>query len=88
MAYKFPASVASSSIRNIYTEVSRSGRITYVAEIIPVILQGSKISKTTLHNYTFIHNLKLNIGDEVVIKKAGDVIPQIVQAIKLNNSDS
>ncbi|CAG8614221.1 8823_t:CDS:10 [Ambispora leptoticha] len=58
IAYKFPASVASSSIRDIYTEVSRNGRITYVAEIIP-----------------------LNIGDEVVIKKAGDVIPQIVQVV-------
>ena len=88
MAYKFPASVASSSVKNIYVEVSRSGRITYVAEIEPTILQGSKISKVTIHNYAFIHNLKLNIGDEVVIKKAGDVIPQIVQVIKLNNSDS
>jgi len=88
MAYKFPASVASSQVKSIYTEVSRSGRITYVAEIVPVILQGSKISKTTLHNYAFIHNLKLNIGDEVVIKKAGDVIPQITQVIKLNDNDS
>src|SRR2546423_14117070 len=88
MAYKFPASVASSSVKNIDVEVSRSGRITYVAEIIPIILQGSKISKSTLHNYAFIHNLKLNIGDEVVIKKAGDVIPQITQIIKLNNRDS
>ena len=88
MAYKFPASVASSPITNIYVEVSRSGRITYVAEITPVILQGSKISKVTLHNYSFIANLKLNISDEVVIKKAGDVIPQIIQVIKLNNKES
>ncbi|CAI2195734.1 14412_t:CDS:2, partial [Funneliformis geosporum] len=80
-AYKFPASVTSSLVKKIYVEVSRSGRITYVAEIIPVILQGSKITKTTLHNYTFIHNLKLNIGDEVIIKKAGDVIPQITQTV-------
>ena len=87
MAYKFPASVASSPIKNIYVEVSRSGRITYVAEIIPVILQGSKISKVTLHNYAFIDNLKLNIGDEVVIKKAGDVIPQIIQIIKLKENN-
>jgi DNA ligase (NAD+) len=86
MAYKFPASVASSQVKNIYVEVSRSGRITYVAELEPVILQGSKIGKVTLHNYTFIDNLKLNIGDEVVIKKAGDVIPQIVKIIKLNKN--
>ncbi|CAG8440145.1 11516_t:CDS:2 [Ambispora leptoticha] len=52
------------------TKVSRNGRITYVAEIEPVTLQGSKINKVTLHNYSFIRNLKLNIGDETVIKKA------------------
>lgn len=88
VAYKFPASVASSPIKNIYVEVSRSGRITYVAETTPVILQGSKISKVTLHNYAFIRSLRLNIGDEAVIKKAGDVIPQIIQVIKLNSNDS
>lgn len=85
MAYKFPASIITSQIKNIDTEVSRSGRITYVAEIIPVLLGGSKISKATLHNYAFIRNLSLNIGDEVVIKKAGDVIPQVSQVIKLTN---
>src|SRR3954453_20768728 len=88
MAYKFPASVASSQIKNIYVEVSRNGRITYVAVIEPTILQGSTISNVTLHNYAFIRNLNLNIGDEIVIKKAGDVIPQIAQVIKLNSSDS
>ncbi|WNE40035.1 MAG: DNA ligase [Mycoplasmataceae bacterium] len=88
IAYKFAASITSSKVKNIYVEVSRNGRITYVAEIEPVILQGSKISKVTLHNYAFIRNLKLNINDEVVIKKAGDVIPQITQVIKLKNSDN
>ena len=88
MAYKFLAVVATSQIKHICTEVSRNGRITYVAEIEPVILYGSNLSKVTLHNYAFIDNLKLNIGDEVVIKKAGDVIPQIIQVIKLNNNDS
>jgi DNA ligase (NAD+) len=68
-------------------EVSRNGRITYVAEVEPVILQGSKISKVTLHNYAFIQNMKLNIGDEVGIKKAGDVIPQVTQVIKLQDSN-
>ena len=76
-----------SQIEKIYVEVSRSGRITYVAEIKPVTLQGSKISKVTLHNYSFIRNLKLNIGDKVVIKKAGDVIPQIIQIIKLKENN-
>jgi DNA ligase (NAD+) len=83
MAYKFPSPLAISQVKNIYVEVSRSGRITYVLEVEPVNLQGSRINKATLHNYAFIRNLKLNIGDEVVIRKAGDVIPQIIQVIKL-----
>jgi len=88
IAYKFPPSIATSQIKNIYMEVSRNGRITYVAEIEPVTLQGSKISKVTLHNYSFISNLKLNIGDQIIIKKAGDVIPQIIQIIKLKENNS
>ena len=87
IAYKFLALSTTSQIEKIYVEVSRSGRITYVAEIKPVTLQGSKISKVTLHNYSFIRNLKLNIGDKVVIKKAGDVIPQIIQIIKLKENN-
>jgi len=78
--------VANSQIKDIYTEVSRSGRITYVAEINPVVLQGSNLNKVTLHNYAFIHNLKLSIGNEIVIKRAGDVIPQIIQKIPSNSN--
>ena len=78
--------MANSQIKDIYTEVSRSGRITYVAEINPVVLQGSNLNKVTLHNYAFIHNLKLNIGDKIVLKKAGDVIPQIIQKIQSDNN--
>ena len=51
-------------------------------------MQGSKINKVTLHNYAFVRNLKLDIGDEIVIKKAGDLIPQITQVIKLSDGDS
>ncbi|KLL01564.1 MAG: NAD-dependent DNA ligase LigA [Mycoplasmataceae bacterium RC_NB112A] len=82
IAYKFLAQLATSQVKNIQVEVSRSGRITYVAVVEPVLLLGSKVSKVTLHNYAFIRSLKLNIGDQVVIKKAGDVIPQIIQIIK------
>ena len=85
MAYKFPASVATSQVKDIVLEVSRSGRITYVAVVEPVFLLGSQVSKVTLHNYAFIRNLKLGIGDRIVIKKAGDVIPQITQIIKKDN---
>ena len=78
--------MATSQVKNIYVEVSRNGRITYVAEINPVLLQGSKINRVTLHNYAFIRNLSLNIGDEVMMKKAGEVIPQIVKISKLTSN--
>ncbi|CAG8645593.1 29985_t:CDS:2, partial [Racocetra persica] len=60
-----------------YEKLGQTSR--FPPEITPVILQGSKIGKVTLHNYAFIANLNLNIGDEVIIKKAGDVIPQITK---------
>jgi DNA ligase (NAD+) len=82
LAYKFPASIALSQIKDIQIEITRSGRVSYVAQITPVNLLGSQINKSTLHNYGFIRNLNLNIGDQVVIKKAGDIIPQVIQVIK------
>jgi DNA ligase (NAD+) len=88
LAYKFPASVAVSQVKNILTEVTRSGRISYVGEVDQVIIQGSKINKVTLHNYKFIQHLNLNIGDKVVIKKAGDIIPQVTQVIKLHEKNT
>jgi len=47
-------------------------------------LSGSKINKATLHNYGFIREINLNIGDKIVVKKAGDIIPQVAQVIKIN----
>ncbi|RHZ36779.1 NAD-dependent DNA ligase LigA [endosymbiont GvMRE of Glomus versiforme] len=87
-AYKFPASVALSEVKNIQVEITRSGRVSYVAQIVPVSLLGSQISKATLHNYGFIKELNLAIGDRVVIKKAGDIIPQVVQVIKMNGQNT
>jgi DNA ligase (NAD+) len=82
LAYKFPASVALSQVEDIQVEVTRSGKVSYVAQITQISLSGSKINKATLHNYGFIRELNLNIGDQVVIKKAGDIIPQVTQVIK------
>lgn len=87
LAYKFPASVASSQIEDIRVEITRSGRVSYVAQITQVSLLGSKINKATLHNYGFIRELNLNIGDRVVIKKAGDIIPQVIQVIKMDEQN-
>ncbi|RHZ37295.1 NAD-dependent DNA ligase LigA [endosymbiont GvMRE of Glomus versiforme] len=87
-AYKFPASIVLSEVKDIQVEITRSGRVSYVAQIIPVSLLGSQISKATLHNYGFIQQLNLAIGDRVVIKKAGDIIPQVVQVIKMNGQNT
>ena len=87
LAYKFPASVALSQVKDIQVEITRSGRISYVAQVTQVSLLGSKIDKATLHNYGFIRKLNLNIGDRVVIKKAGDIIPQVVQVTKTETDE-
>lgn len=87
IAYKFPSLMSYSQIQNIVTKVSRSGRITYVALINPIKISGSEISRVTLHNYSFIRKLKLGIGDEIIIKKAGSVIPQITQVIKIKKDN-
>lgn len=88
VAYKFPASTNYGLLKSIIVEVSRNGRISYVAEIDPIELLGSLIKKITLHNYSFIREKKINVGDEIVIKKVGDVIPQVVQVIKLTETGS
>ena len=67
-------------------EVSKNGRISYVAEIEPVNLEGSLISNVTLHNFTFIKNNLINLNDKVLVKKAGDIIPQIFKVLKKSNA--
>lgn len=83
IAYKFPSSTVYSKITGIDIKVTKSGRISYVANLKPVFLLGSLIKRVTLHNYNFISAKNINIGDEIVIKKSGDIIPQISQVIKL-----
>ena len=87
IAYKFTASVKTSRIIDIKTEVSRSGRITYVAEIEQIYISGSKINRVSLHNFLFIKNMKLNIGDEIEIKKSGGVVPQISRKVTYDNKE-
>lgn len=88
VAYKFPASTGYGVLRSITVEVSRNGRVSYVAEIEPIRLLGSLIRRITLHNYSFIKQKRINIGDEIVVRKSGDVIPQVIQVIKLTEADS
>ena len=82
VAYKYPPETKETKLKDIVCQVGRTGVITPMAILEPVVVAGSKISKTTLHNEDFIKEKNLKIGDIVVIQKAGDVIPEIVRAVK------
>ena len=78
VAYKYPPEQKETILKDIICQVGRTGVITPMAILEPVIVAGSKISKTTLHNEDFVKEKDLKIGDTVVLQKAGDVIPEIV----------
>ena len=82
IAYKYPPEKKETILEDIVCQVGRTGVITPMAILKPVKLSGSTISKTTLHNEDFIKDKDLKIGDTVVIQKAGDVIPEIVEVKK------
>lgn len=81
-AYKFPAQLVLTKLKDIKFTVGRTGQVTPNAILEPVILMGSTISKATLHNEDYVIKKDLKIGDIVAIKKAGDVIPEVVEAKK------
>jgi len=82
VAYKYPPEKKETILKDIVCQVGRTGVITPMAILEPVKVAGSTISKTTLHNEDFIKQKELKIGDTVVIQKAGDVIPEIVEVKK------
>lgn len=82
IAYKYPPERKETKLRDITCQVGRTGAITPMAILEPVQVDGSLISKTTLHNEDFIKEKDLRIGDTVVIQKQGDVIPEVVDVIK------
>ncbi len=82
VAYKYPPEKKETKLKDIVCQVGRTGVITPMAILEPVKVAGSTISKTTLHNEDFIKEKQLKIGDTVVIQKAGDVIPEIVEVKK------
>ncbi len=81
IAYKFPPEEVSTKLLEITFQVGRTGVITPVANFKPVFVQGSLISKATLHNEDYILAKDIHINDTVIIRKAGDVIPEVVKPI-------
>ena len=81
-AYKFPAKQVLTKLIDIIFTVGRTGQITPNAVLEPVIVQGSTIRRATLHNEDYVTKKDLKIGDIVAIRKAADVIPEVVEAIK------
>ncbi len=81
VAYKFPAEEATTVVEDIALQVGRTGVITPVAHLRPVRIAGSVVSRATLHNEDQIKRLDVRIGDTIVLRKAGDIIPEIVSVI-------
>ena len=82
IAYKFPPEQQRTKLKDITVQVGRTGVVTPVAQLEPVFLAGSTISRATLHNEDYIAQKEIMIGDTVIIEKAGEVIPAVVAVDK------
>ena len=82
VAYKFPPEEKKTILKSIEINVGRTGVITPVAVFEPVLLAGTSVSRATLHNQDFITERNIAVGDEIVVRKAGDIIPEVLSVSK------
>jgi DNA ligase (NAD+) len=86
VAYKYPAEQSTTKVKDIFVSIGRTGSATPVAILEPVVVAGSTVQMATLHNEGEVHRKDIRIGDTVIIQKAGDVIPEVVEPlVKLRN---
>lgn len=78
IAYKYPATIKQTTMLDIYATTGRTGMITYVAKLAPVIISGTTVTSATLHNAEYIIAKDLRIGDQVSVYKAGEIIPKVI----------
>ena len=82
IAYKFTARSGVTQVNAITVQVGRTGKLTPVAELAPVFIGGTTVSRATLHNADFIERLGLRLGDWVKVERGGDVIPKVVEVME------
>ena len=78
IAFKFPPEEKTTLLRDITVQVGRTGALTPVAELTPVVVAGSTVARATLHNLDEVHRKDVRVGDTVIVRKAGDVIPEVL----------
>jgi len=81
IAYKFPAQEKTTILKDIINQIGRTGRITPVAIMEPVNLAGTTVTRATLHNWEEIEKKDIRVGDTIIVRKAGDIIPEVVKSI-------
>ncbi|MEZ5427898.1 MAG: NAD-dependent DNA ligase LigA [Pyrinomonadaceae bacterium] len=82
IAYKYPAMQATTQLEDIVVQVGRTGALTPVAHLKPVLLAGTTVSRASLHNQDEIKRLNVKLGDWVLIEKSGEIIPQVLQVVE------